>query len=190
MAGVWVAAGATAIVLYGLNSVVMGPAWVADWFDLVMAFSGFDVQFNFVALVSWQGMAQALFGDGNRFAVVLGWSFSVATIVALSWVWFRGGREADFSAQLGLASVAIVLISPHTLFYDGGIALIAVVALLHRLGRLNASLILVIWAGAFLQLISPQVGVSLSFLPLILILILAIMYLWPQAVKRVEAQAA
>ena len=140
----------------------MGPAWVADWFDLVMAFSSFDVQFNFAELVSWQGVAQALFGDGNRFVVVLGWSFSVA----------------------------IVLISPHTLFYDGGIALIAVVTLLHRLGRLNASLILVIWASAFLQVISPQVGVSLSFLPLILILILAIMYLWPQAAKRVEAQAA
>ena len=105
----------------------MGPAWDADWFDLVMAFSGLDVQFNFAELVSWQGVDQALFGDGNRFAVVLGWSFSVATIVALSWVWFRGGREDDFSAQLGLASVAIVLISPHTLFYDGGIALHAAI---------------------------------------------------------------
>ena len=168
---VWVSAGATAIVLFGLSTALMGPAWFVDWFDLARTFSRLDVQVNFGELVSWQGFLQAILGEGNRVAVALGWGFAAATVLAISWVWYAGGRKADFSAQLALASVCIVLISPHTLYYDSGIVLIAVVVLLNRLGRLDRNLILGVWAAGLLQLLSSALAVSLSFLPLVLLLL-------------------
>ncbi len=185
---VWVSAGATGIVLIALNSALLGPGWFADWFDIVRTFSRFDVQVNFAELVSWQGFIQAVVGQGNGFAVALGWGLSGATILAISWVWFAGGRTADFNAQLALASICIVLISPHTLYYDSGIVLIAVVVLLNRFGRLNANLILGVWAAGILQLLSPALGVSLSFIPVVLLLVAATYYLWSSGVRDGEAQ--
>jgi hypothetical protein len=175
---VWVSAGATAAVLFAFNTALMGPGWFADWFEFVRTFSRFDVQVNFGQLVSWLGFSQSLFGEDSRLAVALGWGLSAVTILGISWIWFAGGRKADFGAQLGLASVCILLIPPHTLFYDAGIALIAVVVLLPRLGRLSPVLIVGVWALLLLQIISPDLGVSLSFLPLVLILGLAAACLW------------
>lgn len=187
---VWVSAGATAAVLFAASTALIGTGWIADWLALVGTFSRLDVQVNFGELVSWQGFTQALVGEGNSFAAALGWGLSAATVLAISWVWFAGGRKADFSSQLALASICIVLISPHTLYYDTGIALIAVVVVLSRMGPASPGLILGVWAAGLAQLLSPAVGVSLSFVPLVLILGVAIAYLWPSGVKTTGAQTA
>ena len=185
---VWVSGAATGIVLFAVSSVLMGPAWFVDWFELIGTFSGADVRFNFAELVSWQGFSQAVMGAGDGVAVALGWGLSVATVIAVSWVWYAGGQKADFNAQLALAVPCILLVSPHTLYYDGGILLIAVVVLLNKLGRLNANLILVVWAAGLLQLLSPRLGVSLSFIPVAVTLVAALVYLWSSGVKSREAQ--
>ncbi len=185
---VWVSAGATGIVLYGVNSALMGPAWFVDWFDIIRTFSGSDVRVNFAELVSWQGFTQAVAGPGNGFAVALGWGLSAATILAIAWVWYAGGRKADFNGQLALASICIVLISPHTLYYDSGIVLIAFVVLLNRLGRLNINLIVGVWAAGLVQLLSPSLGVSLSFIPVVVMLAVAVFYLWTSSIRNVATQ--
>lgn len=187
---VWASAAATAALLLGLSTAVLGTGWIDDWLFLVRVFSALDVRVNFAELVSWQGFVRALVGYDNELASVVGWSLALATIVGLCWVWFAGGRKADFSAQMALASVGIVLISPHTLFYDAGIALIAVIVVLSRMGQLNAGVIFVVWAAGLLQLLSPAVGVSLSFVPLVLILTLAVAYLWRASVKNTEDRTA
>lgn len=185
---VWLSAGATGIVLFGVNSALLGPAWFVDWFDIIAAFLGADARTNFGELVSWQGFLQAVMGPGNSIAMALGWGLSAATILAISWVWYAGGRQADFSAQLALASICIVLISPHTLYYDSGIVLIAVVVLLARLGRLNANVILGVWAAGLPQLLSPSLGFSLSFVPVVVMLGFAVFYLWSSGVKKTGVQ--
>jgi hypothetical protein len=187
---VWMSAGATAIVLFALSTALMGPAWFADWLELARTFSRLNVQVNFGELVSWQGFLQALIGEDDRIASALGWGFSALTVLGISWVWYAGGRKADFSSQLALASVCIVLIPPHSLYYDSGIALIAVVVLLNRLGHLNPGLILVVWAAGLVQLLSPALGVSLAFIPLVLILVIAVNFLWSSSTKSAEVQPA
>lgn len=187
---VWVSAGVTAAVLFAATTALIGTGWIAGWLDLVRTFSALDVQVNFGELVSWQGFTQALLGHGNDFAAGVGWGLSAATVLGISWIWFAGGRKADFSSQLALASVCIVLISPHTLYYDTGIALIAVVVVLSRMSPANPGLILGVWAAGLLQLLSPAAGVSLAFVPLVVILGVAIAYLWSSGVKNTEAQAA
>jgi hypothetical protein len=185
---VWVSAGATGVVLYGINTALLGPAWFIDWFEFAGAFAGADARFSFAELVSWQGFTQAVMGAGNSVALILGWGLAAATILAISWVWFAGGRKADFNAQLALASVAIVLIPPHTLFYDSGILLIAVVVLLVRRERLDTNLILGVWALGLLQLLSPRLGISLTFIPVVLVGAFAVFYLWSSSVKVRETQ--
>lgn len=185
---VWLSAGATGIVLCAINTALSGPAWFVDWFDLIAAFSGADARTNFAELVSWQGFVQAVLGPGNSLAVALGWGLSGATVLAISWVWYAGGRKADFNAQLALASLSIVLIPPHTLYYDTGIVLIAVIVVLEHLGRLTPGLILSVWAAGLLQLLSPTFGVSLSFLPLAAMLGFAVFHLWSRGINKAEAQ--
>ena len=160
----------------------MGPAWFVDWFELIG-----NVRFNFAELVVARFFSSVM-GAGDGVAVALGWGLSVATVIAVSWVWYAGGQKADFNAQLALAVPCILLVSPHTLYYDGGILLIAVVVLLNKLGRLNANLILVVWAAGLLQLLSPRLGVSLSFIPVAVTLVAALVYLWSSGVKSREAQ--
>ena len=143
---------------------------------------------NFAELVSWQGFTQAVAGPGNGFAVAFGWGLSAATILAIAWVWYAGGRKADFNGQLALASICIVLISPHTLYYDSGIVLIAFVVLLNRLGRLNTNLIVGVWAAGLVQLLSPSLGVSLSFIPVVVMLAVAVFYLWTSSIRNVATQ--
>ncbi len=186
---VWVSAGATAIVLFALSTALMGPGWVADWLAVTRNTFDHAMGVNVAFVVSFLGIAHALLGDGSGFALTVGWALSAAAILAISWVWYAGGRTADIGAQLALASVCIVLISPQTLYYDTGIALIAVVVLLNRLGRLNPILILVVWAAAWLQYVSPAVGVSLAAIPLVLVLVLATTYLWSDGTKPAEAQS-
>jgi len=166
---VWLSAGVVATVIYGASTAGFGTAWVGDWLALVETFSRLDVQVNFADLVSWQGFVQALLGHDAPIARAVGWGLAAATVLGLSWIWFAGRRNGDIDAQFALASVAIVLISPHTLFYDSGLAIIAVIVLLSLRGGASPAPILAVWAAGFFQLVSPLLGASLSFVPLVLI---------------------
>jgi len=187
---VWLSAAATAALMFAASTVLIGSGWIAGWLDLVGTFSRLDVQVNFAELVSWQGFSRALLGHDNSFAAGLGWGLAAATVLGLCWAWFAGGRNADFNSQMALASAGIVTISPHTLYYDSGIALVAVVVLLSRREKPGPGLILGIWAAALLQLLSPLAGVSLTFVPLVAVLALAFVFLWPADAKSKGAHAA
>ncbi len=187
---VWVSAGATGIVLFAINAALLGPDWFVDWVDGARSQFLLDERIGYTAMVSWLGAAHGLFGANPGFADTLGWSLSALTILAISWVWYRGGQQADFNAQMAMACLCIPLISPHTAYYDTGIALIAVVVLLSRMGGLNLGLVLVFWAAGYLELLSPAIGFSLSSLPLIAILIFTARYLWSDGSKTAQAPPA
>ena len=187
---VWMSAGATGIVLFAVNWALLGPDWFVDWIDGARSQFLLDGRISYTAMVSWLGAAHGLFGANPDVANVIGWTLSVLTILAISWVWYRGGQKADFSAQLALAALCLPLISPHTAYYDTGIALIAVVVLLSRLGGLNLGLIVAVWAAGALELLAPIAGFSLSSLPLIVILGIATKHLWSDGSKTAQVAPA
>ncbi len=187
---VWVSAGATALVLFAVNAALLGPDWFIDWFEGAQSQFLLDGRISYTAMVSWLGAAHGFFGATPGFADALGWGLSILTILALSWVWYRGGQTADFNAQIALAALCIPLISPHTAYYDTGIALIAAVVLLSRLGGASHGVVLAIWAAGLLELLAPLAGFSLSSLPLIAILFISAKYLWSDGSKTAQEQPA
>jgi len=187
---VWLSAGVTALAIYGASTALIGTGWIGDWLALVETFARLDVAVNFADLVSWQGFVQALFGHTDTTAAALGWGLAGATALALAWLWFAGGRRGDISAQMALASVGLPLISPHTLYYDAGLALIAVVVLLGRAGAPQPAWILAAWAAGLLQLLSPLLGVSLAFPSLATIAAVAAIALWRHGIDKAAARAA
>ena len=54
----------------------------------------------------------------------------------------------------------------------------------------NPGLIFAVWVAGLLQLLSPAAGVSLTFVPLVLILALAVAYLWRASLNSEVAQTA
>lgn len=186
---VWLSAAITALTLLAAGTAVAGPQWVNNWLDLVNGYFDYSMVNYTSYIVSWTFMASAIFGAGDGLTVAFGWVAAALTIVVISWVWFRGRRTGDLNAQIGLASICIIMLAPQTFFYDAGIALIAVVALLGRLGRLDPILIFGIWITSYLQLLSPIGGISLSLVPLFAILALAFNYLWSAATVGEPGQA-
>ena len=180
---VWVSAGATTLALFALNAAILGPDWVSAWIEGVQNQFSLDGRISYTAMVSWLGAAHGIFGASPAAADAVGWALSAATILAISWVWYAGGRTADFNAQMALASLCVILISPHTAYYDTGIALVAAVVLLARAGNLNLAAILVIWAAGLLELLAPAIGFSLSSIPVIILLAIAARFLWIAAAK-------
>lgn len=178
---VWLSAAITALTLLAAGTAVAGPHWVTNWLDLVNGFFDYSMVNYTSYLVSWTAIASALFGAGDSLTVAFGWVATASTIIVISWVWLSGRRTGDLNAQIGLASICIIMLAPQTLFYDAGIALIAVVALLGRLGRLDPILIFGVWITSYLQLLSPIGGISLSLVPMLAILALSFTHLWSPA---------
>jgi len=159
---------------------VAGPEWFGDWLAFAAGMFKHHMLSNVPFIVSWMSIAEATFGD----ILVFGWGATLVMIAALSWAWFAGGRGADIDAQIGLASVCILMIAPITLYYDTGITIIAMIAIMAQRGRLNPALIAFVWLASYLQLAHSASGIFPSFLALFAVLFLAVAYLWAPAARR------
>jgi hypothetical protein len=109
-----------ASICFLLSATIMGIGWPMVWLKAAAEFVALDRIVdagNGISLVDvmWEwGLPSA----GGSVAVVV-----AALVLAL--VFFRDGGPA---ARIGLASAAAPLVSPHALYYDGALALIALVA--------------------------------------------------------------
>jgi len=167
----------TTIALYGVGALVSGPCWPQVWFDAARGFAALDASANSANAISWLGFAEAVLGPGNPAALTLGWSLIALTILVISGIWWIGGRRADFGAQLALASVCLVLISPHAMFYDMGLSLVAFAVLLGRPARTRPRTAVGLWAMGLVQVPSPLVGFSVGLFAQILTLSFALVRL-------------
>ncbi len=152
-----------AMTLYAIGAAVSGPDWPLVWLQAAGRFASIDAAANAANAVSWLGFSEAVLGAGAPAALALGWGLAMITVLSISAIWWAGGREADFGAQLALASICILLIPPHLMFYEMGIALIALAVLLGPVGRTRPGIVAALWAAGLLQLFSPLAGFSLAF---------------------------
>ena len=180
------AAAAVAAVLYVVGAFVSGFDWPVVWIEAARRFASIDAAANAANAVSWLGFAEALFGAGEPVALTLGHGLAALTIILISGIWFFGGRKADLGAQLALGSVCLVLISPHAMFYDIGIALTALAVLYGPSGRARPSIIVTLWALGSLQLLAPFADMSPAFATLTLTAAFAAFRLFTAASGRRE----
>lgn len=172
------AAAATAVGLYLVGVLLTGPSWPGVWLDAVDYLDRVDTPFNVDNFVSAPGAAEAIFGIDSSPAGVLGFGIAIAAALTVSWAWFR-----DFGGvgpRVALAAVAGLVVSPHALYYDAGLLVLAGIVLVDR-GAVDRRIVAGAWAfGLTHPLLADALGVS----PLVLLVLGTFVVVAHQALVR------
>lgn len=167
VAGRWRAiagSAATAAGLWVAGAVVAGPGWPTTWLRQANAFNDLDAAANKANAVSLLGVGQAILGVDSVVAAVVGWGLALLVAVSLARTW-RRFDAASSGACIGAAAAGMVLISPHTMWYDAGLLVLAGLGALVTATRRQRRWLLALWALGFSHLLAGIWGVS----PLVLV---------------------
>ena len=146
--------------LYMVGASLMGIDWVVPWWDQVREFAAIDTSVNGLNSISFIGFVTNL-SDANEVVVLLGIVPAFTVVVLLAYAWLRGRPDA-LTEKTALAATGLILISPHTMYYDGSLVLITLVALaLHR--SPSPGWIAFLWAAASSQVLADVIGWSPFF---------------------------
>jgi hypothetical protein len=171
--------GAGVLLLVGAS--VMGIDWLVPWWKQVQEFAGLDVSFNGMNNVSFIGFAANLSGS-TAVIVFLGFVPALAAVAVLASCWLNGRSDA-LGEKMALAATGLILISPHTLYYDGSLVLITLVVLAaHTSPSLRR--IAFIWVAASCQVLADVLGWSPFFFVVLGIAVWAMRSLVPDLFQR------
>lgn len=152
------AAGAGAAVWVG-SALVAGPGWAGRWIEMVTSLSDIDQGSNLSNEVSPLGWAELALGQGSTVAAVVGLGASAGVAVAL--VLALRGVPVESPLVPALVLPSLLLIAPHALYYDAGLLLVALAALLPTVPATWRPLVAAAWWAAGLgHLASDTIGVE------------------------------
>ena len=154
------AAAAVGAVTWILTALAIGSNWVAEWLDAVVPFVDRDAEVNSANSISFIGWLDALTG-GSRVAVGLGAVLAGLVVLVLMRLWIASARPG-LAHRIGAVAAGVLLISPHTMYYDAGLLLVtaaAALALPLDRGRVLAAVALV-WLAALSQTAADALGAT------------------------------
>jgi hypothetical protein len=155
-----------AIILYITGVFMIGHDWIFVWLEKAKWQVQIYAELDKLNAVSWLGFCEAVLGAGNQWALFLGWTIALLTIIGISYVWWKGGRKGDLTSQMGLICISLVLIPPHVIFYDLGILIFTYIAIATRLFKWKIEIIIIICILSWTQ---PIIARSIGFSPLFLV---------------------
>jgi len=146
-----------------VDALLLGPSWFTDWLHSVGPFVSKDADVNGHNAVAVVGFLQSLMGTRSAVAITLGalGSIAVAGVLARAW----RSRRADLSHLMAMTAAGLVLLSPHTMFYDAGLIVIPLAVLADR-SPSRWRLVVVVSGLALLQTASAALGFS-PFAPVV-----------------------
>jgi hypothetical protein len=115
-----------------ISAFVAGPLWVRDMFRFVTSdyYRTNELECCGAGNASLPGTIAWSIGDSSLLARAIIALVTVATLVIVARVWRRASMGGpNFSLQFALAISAAMFLSPHSLFYDTTMLVVAVVAL-------------------------------------------------------------
>ena len=150
----------------------MGSSWVTRWLDQVVPFVETDAEVNAGNSISILGFLHAVLGSDSSLALVVGLMGASLVAGLLSWIWLHPERF-DLPARMGVAAMGMLLMSPHTMFYDAGLLTVAACAFLasHTGDGLSGRTLGVLGAGWVAVLVHPLFAESLRATPLALVVL-------------------
>ena len=163
----------TAITCWGIGAAFLGVGWLGRWMDSVRFFSDLDAHVNRRNAVSFLGVADTVFGVGNTVGRTLGAALALGTVVALVALW-RNRDRRRLCAPMMVALPAIVLISPHAMFYDAGLLVLPLAALLAARRARVRDVVIVLWFAGFLDIAKDAIGLTPLFAVTIAAFVLAL----------------
>ena len=170
---VGLSAALTAFACWGVGAALSGFGWLSNWLDSVRFFSDLDARVNRRNAVSFLGVADTVFGVGDTRGRVVGATLALATVAALILLWRNHGRR-DLCAPMIVALPAIVLISPHAMFYDAGLLVLPLAALLAARHVHVRQAAVVLWFAGLLDLAKHAVGLTPLFAVSIAVFVIAL----------------
>lgn len=153
--GVWVA-----------NAALLGPSWAATWFDEVQPLLEADADVNAANEIAPIGFLHAVWGTESKAALALGGVVSVAVIAALMTIWWRD--RFDLGARMAITTAGLLLIGPHTIYYDSSLLMFATLVLLDR-RLIDVRIVAGVWAVGLLHLTKGVIDAT----PLAVVVVLA-----------------
>lgn len=162
LAGRWRAvqgAVAGAVVVWIASAMVAGPGWMSPWLDLATSIDTVDRGSNLPNEVSSLGVAQAILGRESSVAEVVGVTGAAVVAVVLILCLRRRRPVDDLTVALVLPS--LLLIAPHALYYDAGLLVVSMGALVPRLPeRWRLPVLMVWWLAGLAHLGAARLGVE------------------------------
>jgi len=147
-----------------LTAIALGPAWLGHWFEQVGPFIERDAEVNAANSISILGFLQAIFGTESTLVLIVGVAGAATVVATLMFLWWRTDRFS-LADRMGALAIGVLLISPHTMFYDATTMTIAGAALLARAAesepRFNRGAVLAaIWLAAILHFANDTLGAT------------------------------
>lgn len=151
MVGGWMVGAAG---LYALSAVLMGGSWIADWWTQAGTFRDINVGANGFNFISVPGFVVNLLGVDSVWALVIGYGLAAIVGLAVALFWWRNPHSSPLE-RFALAAAAVVVVAPQTLFYDAGLLLLGLVALLPfvsmRMALFLGGLVALSWLGVLAE---------------------------------------
>lgn len=152
-------ASVTIAITWIATAVFLGAGWLTAWWEQVGPFVDLDAEVNAANSISALGFLQASWSADSAFARIAGVTIAASVVVALMYLWTQPERFT-LAQRMGAAAMGLILISPHTMFYDASLLLIAGAALLAESTVVPARLLGAIWAGALTHLFADSFGAT------------------------------
>lgn len=150
---------ATIATTWIVTAAARGADWFGDWWEQIGPFVERDAEVNASNSISFLGFLQAVVSADSLPAVAAGVALSGTVVLTLMYFW---ANPAKFSLaqRMGAAAIGVVLISPHTMFYDSSLMLIAGAALISESLTVPVRALLVVWVGALTHAFSGGLGAT------------------------------
>jgi hypothetical protein len=170
--GVMAGAGVSAAGLYLAGAAIGGWGWIGWWWSQIGRFHAMDQDINAPNSIGVLGFLEAVLGPGSPLALAAGAVLSAAVVLLAMWLWWS--ERTDPGLRWGVTALALVLIPPHSMFYDAGVAGLALACFIERTGERGAATAAVVWGAALLTPLSGVLGFSPMF-PVLLLLLAALL---------------
>ncbi len=163
--------------LWGLGALANGWDWVWSWPKAVGSYPSVVAQNDAANELSFVGVARSIWGYNSPVALTIGGLLALAALIGLTSLWWRRGALPDRLDRLNVSALAttlavLVLLPPHSMFYDSGLALIGLWWLADRAtaahgwrgdlaaGRPAVWMVAVVWAWGFVHLLAATGAVT------------------------------
>ena len=175
-------AAAGAAVVWAINAVLFGAAWLTSWLRQVEPLLEADAEINAVNEIAPIGALQAILGAESTFALVAGGLVSAALAAGFAWLWWR--RPVGLTERMAITTAGLMLLGPHAIYYDTALLAFATLVMLDR-RLIDGRIAVLVWAAGAIHLTKHVLDVS----PLIVV-IFAVLALAAQRLLRRPGQAA
>ena len=179
-----------AVLLYAAGSALAGPAWPTWWWRAgVTSFDTRDQAVNAANSVGVLGVAEGVLGTGHPWALTVGVVLATLTGVLLGAMAFRGG-PATLWQRTAAASAGCVLLSPHAMYYDAGLAALPLLLSVAWGTPTERTVAVGLWIIAFLHPVAGALGVTPVFVSVAGAFLLALRIYSRAAVNPAPANGA